>query len=115
MFNFINNMWIRFTSNLVCEDPFGNQYFEAKKQDYFGKKVREVIYKGTPEPSKIPQIFHAWLHHVIDEMPTSKPRLFAWQKDHTPNLTGTNLQYSPCGNSEKRGKISSDYKSWQPN
>jgi NADH:ubiquinone oxidoreductase subunit len=109
----LNKLWIRLTSKFIAEDKSGNQYFESNKHDYLGKKVRQVVYKGSVEPSKVPPMFHAWLHHLTNEIP-KEPERFTWQKDHIANLTGTKLAYSPCLGHNKRSKVASDYQAWQP-
>ena len=36
---------------------------------------------------------NAWLHHVIDDVPTINKDNPEWIKNHTPNLTGTSFAY----------------------
>jgi NADH:ubiquinone oxidoreductase subunit len=82
--------------------------------DYLGRKQRYVIYNGEAEPSKIPPTFHAWLHYLTNEIPPSDSCEFSWQKDHIPNLTGTESAYNPMGKRHKRSKVSADYQPFQP-
>lgn len=111
----LNKLWIRFTGGkLIIRDEFGNEYYESNSVNYLGKKIRSVIYKNEAEPSKVPPCFHAWLHHLTDELPDQKQINFNWQRVHEPNMTGTNLSYSPLEKG-KRAKVSSDYHPWQPN
>ncbi len=112
MFN-IKGLWSRFNNKCIGHDEYDNKYFESKKTDYLGKKARYVVYKDAADPSTIPPVFHAWLHHLSNEIPKSA-RGFTWQKNHMPNLTGTELRYSPCTLGNKRSRISSDYQSWKP-
>lgn len=111
----LNKLWIHFTGGrLVAKDEFCNEYYESNAKNYLGKKIRSVIYFNEAEPSKVPPRFHAWLHHLADELPKQGRDNFAWQKAYTPNMTGTNLAYSPLKGG-KRAEVSSDYHSWQPN
>lgn len=97
---------------MIGEDEFGNKYYVSKfKQDYLGRESRFVIYKGKTEPSKVPPLWHAWLHHLSDEV--IKAKKHKWQKDYVPNVTGTKFAYSP----EKYGtrpRVSADYIAWFP-
>ncbi|MCC2646738.1 MAG: NADH:ubiquinone oxidoreductase subunit [Rickettsiaceae bacterium] len=115
----INKLYIKFTSQFIGEDEYGHRYYLSKKEcDYLGKKKRYVIYNGSAEPSKIPPMWHAWLHYLSDSVPLKgKIKNYKWQKEHTPNLTGTVFAYFPSGDPKKnvkRKQVSSDYESWQP-
>lgn len=98
------------------KDRFGNKYFIAKKVDpVLKKKKRMVWYNGKAEATKVPPVWHAWLHYMTDEVATETE--YNWQKDHIPNLTGTKLAYRPPGHIASGGvreKVSSDYVAWQP-
>ena len=55
----------------VGHDQFGNRYFceRGKPRAADGGRVRQkrwVIYKGEPEPTKIPPEWHIWLHYTAD-------------------------------------------------
>ena len=103
----INRIFIKFSSQKIGEDEFGNQYFTNKN----GKRF--VIYKGIPEPSKVPFEWHGWLHHSTDIVPVHiDTHKYSWQKIHLPNLTGTKNSYSPKKSSEP--KTSSTYQAWKP-
>ena len=67
-------------------------------------KRRWVLYNGTVEASRVPPDWHGWLHHTFAEPPTA-PRCKAkpWEKDHLPNLTGTEGAYHPPGSLARRG------------
>jgi NADH:ubiquinone oxidoreductase subunit len=59
--------------------------------NYLNQKKRYVIYNGIIEPSKVPPLWHAWLHYLSHEIPTkdlNKNKLF-WQQGHLPNVSGT--------------------------
>lgn len=99
-------------NKLVGTDEFGNKYYVSRfKKDYLGRETRFVIYKGKLEPSKVPAMWHSWLHHLSDEAIKDKP--FKWQKPHLPNLTGTKLAYVP-GKFGVRHRVSADFNIWFP-
>ncbi|KZC98339.1 NADH:ubiquinone oxidoreductase subunit NDUFA12 [Oceanibaculum pacificum] len=106
----------------VGEDQFGNLYYVAKKRasDKAAgqREKRWVVYKGEPEASKVPPAWHAWLHHTIKDLPGEADlRAQPWQKEHQPNLTGTELAYRPPGHVLKGGKrdrATGDYQAWRP-
>lgn len=102
----------------VGEDEQGNVYFEERRVSLDGRKRRWVVYKGYAEPSKVPPDWHGWLHHVYDEPPPLRaaPRK-AWEKPHSPNLTGTPYAYRPPGSlsaSGDRPRATGDYEAWTP-
>lgn len=105
----INNFFITRRSTKVGEDNFHNKYYLGKSADYLGRFKRYVIYKGLNEPSKVPPMWHAWLHYMVDEIP-NEVKNFSWQQPHIPNLTGTKLSTSHI---EKEKKLSL-YNKWQP-
>jgi NADH:ubiquinone oxidoreductase subunit len=103
-----------FRGHLVGVDEFGNRYFQDKKVSANGKKKRWVMYNGLAEASKVPASWHGWLHYTTDEVITEKN---AWEKQHTPNLTGTKFAYFPAGHPKKggvRSKATGDYQAWKP-
>ena len=78
---------------------------------------RWVMYNGEIEASKIPPHWHAWLHKSIDVPPIKYSHEYNWQKDHKPNLTGTDKAYYP--NSHPLSKSKNDlnkkeYETWKP-
>lgn len=104
--SFINNFFIKISSQKVGTDEFGNQYFKNKK----GKRF--VIYNGISEPSKIPAKWHGWIHHSTDVAPVNfDSHKHSWEKIHLPNLTGTKIAYSPKNHTIKK----SPYEAWKPN
>ena len=110
---------------LVGTDPFGNRYFRDKRHLPLtaggGRPSREkrwVLYSGAAEASRVPPEWHAWLHHTVNEVPADggKP-LYAWQKPHQPNLTGTAHAYRPPGSvlmGGPRERTTADYEPWRP-
>lgn len=102
---------------LVGTDEFGNKYYRNSKK-LLGRERRWVLYKGVSEGSKVPAEWHAWLHHTVDEPLTEEAtQAKEWQKDHLPNLTGTDHAYFPQGDARKankRPRATGDYEAWQP-
>jgi NADH:ubiquinone oxidoreductase subunit len=102
------------------KDQFGNQYYRAKPRKNYNHERRWIRYaSGNVEASEVPPEFHGWLHHQTNDFPSKvagyrKP----WQKEHTPNLTGTNLAYQPPGHElqgGQRNRATGDYEAWTPN
>ena len=95
----------------VGEDAFGNIYYE-------GKGKRWVIYSGANDASRVAPEWHGWLHNTFDEAPESYlPPARIWEKDYTPNATGTTQAYRPTGALEKGGHrqmATGDYEAWSP-
>jgi NADH:ubiquinone oxidoreductase subunit len=96
-------------------DGDGNVYYEDKRARPGERTRRWVIYAGTPEASKVPPEWHAWLHYTT-ETPikvTARP----WLKPHLPNVTGTPLGYRPQGHDYQGGNralATGDYEAWTP-
>lgn len=115
----LKEFFVKLGASKVGEDEIGNRYYISSSSDYLGKKRRLVIYNGIAEPSKVPPMWHAWLHYLVDEVPLNgKNKGYEWQKPHQPNLTGTKHAYFPKGDKlgeGKRTKVSSDYEPWKPN
>ncbi|TAE33366.1 MAG: NADH:ubiquinone oxidoreductase subunit NDUFA12 [Alphaproteobacteria bacterium] len=102
----------------IGTDMFGNKYYTERKARAGQRAKRWVVYKGIAEPSKVPPVWHAWLHYTIDQLPTdlSTPH-YAWLKEHQPNLTGTKFAYKPKGHVASggvRNASTSDYQAWSP-
>ncbi len=99
--------------HFVGDDKFGNRYY----QDRTGKR-RWVIYQGTVEASRVPPDWHGWLHHTFKDPPTiSPPKIKPWERDHQPNLTGTEGAYHPSGSLSASGEhppATGDYHPWNP-
>lgn len=103
----------------VGQDSCGNKYYKAKPMKGYKRERRWVIYRGTPEASKIPPEWHGWMHHQSDAVPDSNTKSFRrkWQKPHQQNMTGTDAAYRPPGHALKGGqrhKVASDYEAWSP-
>ncbi|MGD9615251.1 MAG: NADH:ubiquinone oxidoreductase subunit NDUFA12 [Alphaproteobacteria bacterium] len=107
----------------VGTDEYGNRYYRLKNDKpqplgggRFSRERRWVIYKGEAEGSKVPPEWHAWLHHMYDEVPTPRQR-YPWEKPHQPNMTGTPLSYRPRGSVLRgghRAPATGDYQPWRP-
>jgi NADH:ubiquinone oxidoreductase subunit len=115
--------WLR--GELVGIDQFGNRYYRDKYhrplQHGAGRESRErrwVIYNGEPEASRVPPVWHGWLHYTFDEVPKDAgKKQFPWQKDYLPNLTGTPFAYRPPGSVLRGGHRAAavgDYEPWKP-
>jgi len=106
-----------FGGERVGEDGLGNVYYEAKKAEN-GRKRRWVIYKGANDASRVPPEWHGWLHGTLDSVPSEAlPAPRAWQREATPNLTGTGDAYRPAGALEsggRRAQATGDYEAWAP-
>lgn len=107
----------------VGRDQFGNRYYREKNggnvhPDSLRRERRWVIYDGEVEASRVPPEWHAWLHHTAQRPPEAVDiEKHNWQKDHQPNLTGTDLAYRPPGSilkGGKRAKATGDYEAWRP-
>lgn len=108
-----------FNADFVGTDIFLNRYYCSKNSPLSGRKRRWVIYKGRAEASSIPAEWHSWLHHTTDA-PLSEEAAMSrfWQKEHQPNLSGTNDAYLPQGHEYlggRRASATGDYQSWSPN
>jgi len=97
----------------IGEDDQGNLFYQTA-----GGKRRWVIYNGVAEASRVSPDWHGWLHHTFDEVPSTTPLpRKGWEKDHRPNLTGTNDAYHPPGSvvtPARRPRVAGDYEAWQP-
>ena len=70
----ITKLMTFFQGTKVGTDEFGNVYYKAKQKEIspsLKKEKRWVIFKGTPEASCIPPLWHSWLHANSDDIPTS--------------------------------------------
>ncbi|WP_265563968.1 NADH:ubiquinone oxidoreductase subunit NDUFA12 [Sphingomicrobium arenosum] len=98
----------------VGTDALGNVYYRHKKDP----KRRWVIYEGSNDASRTPPEWNAWLRGTVDALPEeSMPPRRAFQKDPTPNLTGTVQAYRPGGSiagAGKRAAATGDYEAWSP-
>ena len=106
--------WMR--GELVGSDAQGNKYYQDKRVIPGRRRKRWVMYNGVAEASRVPAEWHGWLHYTIDTIPPAggAPRK-PWQKDHLPNLTGTDLAYRPPGHSlSSSEKPKPPYEAWRP-
>ncbi len=112
---YLLTMW---KGEIVGEDAFGNRYYrERGKPRSCLRRRRWVLYKGRPEASKIPPIWHAWLHYTGNATPLENPpETKTWQKPHLPNLTGTRVAYRPPGDLERGAEagVPAAYEPWNP-
>ena len=93
------------SGNYVGQDEFGNKYYKNKKDD------RWVIYKSDIEATKITSDWFLWIHHTINEIPSSTQKKYSWQKSHTQNLSGSNKAYKPNKISKKTAF--KNYETWK--
>ncbi len=114
-------LFTMFFGKKVGADEFGNKYYRtsafSKQVGRYNKERRWVIYKGKAEASKIPPLWHGWIHFAFDDVPASEKKVYQWQKQHLPNLTGTDYSYLPPGHKDRGGereKATGDYTPWQP-
>ena len=78
---------------------------------YVGKDERWVIYKSDIEATKITSDWFLWIHHTINEIPSSSTKKYSWQKNHTQNLSGSSQAYKP-NKISKKNKFK-DYETWK--
>jgi NADH:ubiquinone oxidoreductase subunit len=102
----------------VGSDEFGNRYYLDRRTKGAKRERRWVLYKGTPEASRVPPEWQAWLHGNAQQPPSvAKPDRKPWQKPYVPNLTGTAQAYLPPGHTLRGGqrpKATGDYEPWTP-
>ncbi len=111
--------WLR--GEFVGEDEYANRYYRdcsRRQVKNNGRERRWVIYAGETEGSKVPSVWHAWLHHTRDEVPDAGALVRKnWQKPHQANMTGTDQAYRPPGSllaGGKRSPATGDYQPWIP-
>jgi NADH:ubiquinone oxidoreductase subunit len=97
----------------VGSDDLGNVYYRERR----GHR-RWVIYANLAEASHVPARWHAWLHKIVDEVPSATTgHEHPWQKPHQPNMTGSQLAHRPPGSSLATGSrptATGDYQAWTP-
>ncbi|SLN76030.1 NADH:ubiquinone oxidoreductase subunit NDUFA12 [Roseisalinus antarcticus] len=95
----------------VGEDAQGNIYYRNADDS-----KRWVIYNGEIEGSRVSPDWHGWLHHTWAETPSDRPLVHkAWEKEHLPNLTGTDRAYAPKGSILRAEPLPrTDYEAWTP-
>lgn len=97
----------------VGQDEAGNKFYQTRD-----RKRRWVIYANEADASRISPDWHGWLHHTFKDPPGDEglPRK-VWEKDHVPNMTGTDQAYRPPGSvltPQTRPRAGGDYEAWQP-
>ena len=107
----INSLWVKLFCKQVGKDQFGNRYFVGKDKNYLGQAKRFVIYNGQDEGSKVPPMWHAWLHYLSEDIPGNN-KVYDWQQEYVPNLTGTKHAYNPAKSNCTRIET---YSKWNPN
>ncbi len=107
--------WLR--GREVGRDQFGNRYYRGKARSGYRRERRWVMFDGEDEASRVPPEWHAWLHHLVTDVPKDTAPRYPWQKEHQPNLTGTPAAYRPPGSvlaGGKRDRATGDYEAWTP-
>ena len=90
---------------LVGKDQLGNKYYTDKN----GR--RWVIYKNETDASNIPQEWYSWMHFTKNQIEkVNKFSKYDWQKEHKPNMTGTDKAYHPENNKNATKK---KYNTWK--
>ena len=104
-------LWTSRNGIRVGEDEAGNVFYKTAD----GSR-RWVIYNGAIEGSRVSPLWHGWLHHTWDELPTERPPVQrAWEKPHVPNLTGTDRAWVPPGSILRPQPLERrDYDAWTP-
>ena len=93
---------------LVGEDELGNKY-------YTNGEKRWVIYNGPIEGSRVPAMWHGWLHYTFDNRPGENPlEQKSWEKPSAANATGTAAAYHPKGSLVGGTAAREDYETWKP-
>ena len=52
----------------VGTDRYGNRYFQDRKDRPGRRRRRWVMYAGTPDASKVPPEWHAWLERIRNNL-----------------------------------------------
>lgn len=108
--------WLK--GHLVGVDELGNKYYCNSKDFESKSKKRWVIFEGEIEATKVPPHWHAWLHKTIDIPPVNYSKKYKWQKNHQPNMTGTEEAYypksHPLSKLKNTEKMKKEYERWEP-
>ncbi len=94
-----------FFGKFVGTDEFGNKYYKNKKDD------RWVIYANDVEATKITSDWFLWIHHTVNEIPSSSSKKHIWQKKHSQNLSGSSQAYKP--NKILKEQKFKNYETWK--
>lgn len=110
------NIYFRswFKGQFVDRDEQGNRYYRRKNFDGpWQNEPRWVLYKGLAEGSKVPPLWHSWLHHTTQFPPSAREKRRSWEKPHRPNLTDTPHAFDPVKSpSIQRSYL--PYATWTP-
>ncbi len=91
------NLRTWFFGEWVGNDNRGNRYYQEKIR--FTKPHRPlkrwVIYNGQTKGSMVCPRWFGWLHHTFEGPLLTPP--YDWEKEHTPNPSGTCHAYRPSG------------------
>lgn len=72
-------LYTKFFGRLVGHDSLGNRYYESKKNRWFKKPNRWVIYeKKNKVVANIDSVWFKWLHYLSDEVPIKVKKAFSW-------------------------------------
>jgi NADH:ubiquinone oxidoreductase subunit len=102
-------------AKLISTDYYDNNYYVLSEKDVFGRNVRYVQYSKKRNASNVPPLWNGWLRYTIDtetlqkEIKATQPKFV---KFHRPDLTGTNVCYTPLQNLNENIKKSQNYNSW---
>ena len=109
--------WLR--GEQVGMNSEGNKYYHERRVPTDRSRRRWVVYQGADEASRVPPVWHAWLHCTVDDVPDPQNRMTQpWQEEHQPNLTGTDAAYRSPGHTLEGGRraaATGDYEPWTPN
>lgn len=110
---FGTRVWTARHGHLVGKDGEGNRFYQTSD----GQR-RWVIYAAEAQASEISPDWHGWLHHTFEDAPKEGhlPRR-PWERDHIPNMTGTEGAYHPPGSIALAGRNAPprpDYEAWTP-
>ncbi|MBC6444083.1 MAG: NADH:ubiquinone oxidoreductase subunit NDUFA12 [Alphaproteobacteria bacterium GM202ARS2] len=124
---FWNRLRCRLMGHYVGCDVYGNRYYRrsAGRLGLYphknGRERRWVVYAGVgvAEASRIAPMWHAWLHHTDDTVPSSETRAQApfFLRPPRPNWTGTRKAWLPQASArlnQKRPAGTGDYQAWLP-
>ncbi len=102
-------IWSYFNGTLVGLDDEGNKYYRNKDDT-----KRWVIYSGIIESTLVSPEWNNWLRYTSLTEPIENKK-YNWQKEHTPNLTGTPDAFDPKANRKiEQNSKRDDYKRWSP-
>ena len=102
----------------VGADSDGNRYYRERRRAHDRWERRWVLFQGEDDASKVPAMWHSWLHKT-SHVPPSETGIDrkSWEKPHLPNRTGTADAYRPRGHEYKgaaRARATADYEPWRP-